>query len=84
MKTFEQHILDISGCPTIEIADNAVSSSTMLNWAREAAKRYATQVSQDALNRAAENAEARIVRTITERAIVYVDKESINTQISLP
>lgn len=35
MKTFEQHILDISGCPTIEIADNAVSRNTMLNWDRD-------------------------------------------------
>lgn len=75
MKTFEQHILDISGCPTIEIADNAVSRNTMLNWATEAAKRYATQAAQDALNRAARHCEG--IDPTQEFEIT-------NTQIALP
>lgn len=54
---------------------------------KEAAKRYATQVAQDALNRAAENAESFGVYQSDEDRVVYpgVNKESItNTQIILP
>ena len=81
MKTFEQHVGEVS--ETWEHSHNAA------HLYEQAAKRYATQVAQDALNRAAQNAEARIVRKITKRdtvrEIVYVDKESItNTKIILP
>ena len=84
MKTFEQHILDISGCSTIEIADNAVSRNTRLNWAREAAKRYATQVAQDALNRAAENARSCVVGSLSSAMREDMEEFIANTQIILP
>lgn len=51
---------------------------------KRAAKRYATQVGRDALNRAAENARSCVVGSLSSAMREDMEKFITNTQIILP
>lgn len=51
---------------------------------KQAAKRYATQVAQDALNRAAENARSCVVGSLSYAMREDMEKFITNTEIILP
>ena len=86
MKTFEQHIQEIidERGSTLQALLAALPLPISKEVISDAAKRYATQVGRDALDRAAESAKLKTVATPMGDYLA-IDKESItNTKIILP
>ena len=86
MKTFEQHIQEIidERGSTLQALLAALPLPISKEVISEAAKRYATQVAEDALNRAAENARSCVVGSLSSTMREDMEKFITNTEIILP